>query len=225
MVPAKETAEEQLLRMIEGPGQPSSSRGAAPPLSMGRLKEPFRRFADPLWRWFFRSQHRLEQSDPLLWRLRLAQRIFWVVLGGVGCYLVIEFVVLQRRPPTMTSQSSTPKAIEPSGTEGMAIDETLKPQVEYREALVGRNPFGLTIGSSATTAEPQHTKGRLSELAGALTIVGINRGRVPEALIEDAEAKRTFVVKVGDVVNQLTVKAIDEHGVIVSHEGEETTLK
>lgn len=191
-------------------------------MPVARLKEPFRRFTDPLRRWLFRSRHRLEQSDPLLWRLRLAQRIFWVILGGVGCYLAIDLFLMQRRPPTM--QSSTTRPIEPSGIGEAPLEETLKTEAEYREELVGRNPFGLTMGGSSTSSAPQHSKSRLAELAAALSIVGINRGRVPEALIEDKTAKRTFVVKVGDVVNELTVKAIDENGVLVSHEGEETTL-
>ena len=223
MVPAKETAEEQLLRMIEG-STPPSSRGSSPPMFMARVKEPFQRLSDALSRLFVPSQRRLEQSDPLLWRLRLAQRVFWLILGGVGCYLVLDLSVLRRQPPKMSTRSSTPQQESSEGGQAPA-DETLKPQADYRAALIGRNPFGLTTSDSSSTSEPKHAKNRLTELVAGLTIVGINRGRVPEALIEDATAKRTFVVKVGDVVNELTVKSIDENGVIVSHEGEETTLQ
>ena len=56
-------------------------------------------------------------------------------------------------------------------------------------------------------------------------MVGINRGKVPEALVEDTEAKRTYFVKVGDEINGLKISAIDVNGVKVTYEGEEAVLQ
>ena len=48
---------------------------------------------------------------------------------------------------------------------------------------------------------------------------------MPEALIEKSDEKRTYFVKVGDQINGVTVKTIDQRGVTVAYEGEEITLQ
>ena len=66
---------------------------------------------------------------------------------------------------------------------------------------------------------------KLADLVSSLTVVGINRGTVPEALIEDTQAKRTHFVKVGDQVNGVTISSISSEGVKVTYEGEEAILQ
>ena len=66
---------------------------------------------------------------------------------------------------------------------------------------------------------------RLAELTASLTVVGIGLGRVPDALIEDTEEKRTFFVRIGDRINDLVVESIESNGVVVSYEGQETLLQ
>ena len=81
-----------------------------------------------------------------------------------------------------------------------------------------------TARAAAKAAEPV-AKSALETITATLKVVGINRGRVPEALIEDTAAKRTYFVKVGDQVNSLTVKGIDKRGVTVMYQDEETLLQ
>ena len=225
MVPAKETAEEQLLRMIEGPGGPKPSRGPLRGFSPKRFVEQLRERGETLWRLALPAQQG-ERSDVLLWRLHLAERICWVILAGLGIYLIVDLALIKRQPPTILVRTM-PEGASPTqrGASGLAEDQ-LKPLAEYREAIMSRNPFGghLAKGAGGSTGD-QGAKGKLIELTKSLTVVGINRGRIPEALIEESTAQRTYFVKVGDQINGLTVKSIDQSGVTVGYEGEETLLQ
>ena len=223
MAAAKETAEEQLLRMIEGPSGPSPSRSPLRRFSVSRLLEQLRGWADALWHASPFAQPTQEHADVLLWRLRALERVFWIILIGLGVYLAVDFFVFQPQLPS-PARRTLPSGSAAGTTAGP--EDQLKPMAEYREALASRNPFGIaTHGTEGLLVAPKEAKSRLEQLIGVLTIVGINRGRTPEALIEDTSAKRNFFVKVGDQVNGLTVKSIDEHGVMVTYEGEETLLK
>ena len=208
--------------MIEGPGGPPSSRNPLRGFSMERVTDQLRAWAEAVRRWVLPPQEHLEASDPLLWRLRLAERIFWVVLGGLGVYLIVDLVFVHRRPPSLASRPSG----APQEPHEIPVDTgpEMKSPAAYQETLVLRNPFGLT-GVVAGQSEQEAAKSKLKELTSKLTVVGINRGRVPEALIEDTEAQRTYFVKVGDEINGLTVKAIDQQGVLLGYDHEETRLQ
>ncbi len=222
MVSAKETAEEQLLRMIEGPGGPSSPRGPLKKFSVEHVTERIRSRVGLLWRWALPVDASHEHADVFLWRLRIVERVFWVVLGALALYLVADLVMLKHRAPMLSTRSSAPVAAASSAEVAAPTDGQLKSLAEYREALATRNPFGLApIGGAAGNAR---AKSHLTDLVTPLVVVGINRGRVPEALIEDSQDQRTHFVKVGDEINGLKVSAIDERGVTLSYEGEEVVL-
>jgi hypothetical protein len=153
------------------------------------------------------------------------ERIFWLLLAALVLYLIVDLWVFQPKLPTAILPATPPTTAESEGIPTPSPAEgDLKPLAEYRETLVTRNPFGIAAQKIGSALGGEQVRSRLTELAGTLAVVGINRGRVQEALIEDTAAKRTFVVKVGDQINQLTVKAIDQNGVTVSYEGEETLL-
>ena len=220
MVRAKETVEEQLLRMIEGPGGPASSRPPLRHVSPERLLEQFRSHVDGIRRWVLPQPS--GAGDGILWRLHLAERVSWIMLGGLGLYLGASLLLVNHHPPALVIHTARPSVTELHSMTGAAVEDRMKPVAEYQEALVTRNPFGL---SAHEAVKDQGVKSRLDQLTGSLSVVGINRGRVPEALIEDATAQRTYVVKVGDQVNGLTVKAIDQQGVVVSYENQEIHLQ
>ena len=183
----------------------------------GRLRDGI----EALRRWAFPPSTHQDGDDVLLSRLRFAERIVWVVLAGLGVYLVVDLFILQIKPPTLASRPAIPEAATLPGSSA-ATDDQLKPLADYKQAVVSRNPFALAAKTLGEVVESSKTK--LQELTATLSVVGINRGRVPEALIEDTVAKRTYVVKVGDALNGLTVKAIDQRGVTVSYENEETLI-
>lgn len=227
MVATKETAEERLLRMIEGPEGRKTVQGSGPPRRRpldlwGRLRG--------VWAWprsvaASRGRPR-EKSDGFLWRLQLAGQVFWVLLTGLALYLVIDLWVLKMEPPSAHIQ---PLPVGPAtGGPGTPGADPLQSLAAYQQAIVGRNPFQWAAGRPADDGQApvaRTTEHRLNELAGSLVIVGVNRGANPEALIEDSKAGRTHFLKVGDQINGLTVKSIDDRGVTLTYEGEEILIK
>ena len=225
MVPAKETAEEQLLRMIEGAKGPAAAKAAGMPVSFWRLMEPFWKGGGFFRRASGKPQGRKDRSDVFLWQLQLTGRIFWLILAGLGAYLIVDVWVLQPTPPSLLLPATSGGAPASPGALTQTLEEQLKQSADYRSTLAARNPFRLSTGRVLETTSSQTVKSRLVELTNTLTIVGINRGKVPEALIEDSQAKRTYFVKVGDQINGMTISAIDENGVKIKYEGEEVVLK
>ena len=221
MVRAKETAEEQLLRMIEGRGGVAPSPPPLRPFSPERLLEQLRGRLAILWRWAL-PQPSGQGADEVLWRLHVAERVVWVLLAGLGLYLIIDLLVVNPRPPALVLRTGPATVPEPPGSAGGLVEDRLKPLAAYQQAIVARNPFRFSTNEPPTSQSAQH---RLEESTKVLTVVGINRGRVPEALIEDSAQQRTYVVKVGDEMNGLTVKAIDAQGVVVSDGREEIRLQ
>ncbi len=207
--------------MIEGPGGAASSRGPLRNFSPEWLLEQLRGRLALLRRWMLPLQQTGVGSDGVLWRLHVAERVIWVLLAGLGLYLLVDLLLINRRPPTLVIRTGASSVAESRATTAALAEDRLKPLTAYRDAIVMRNPFGL---STPETVKSQGATSQLIELTKTLTVVGINRGRVPEALIEDTAAKRTSVVKVGDQVNGLTVKSIDQRGVVVRYENEETLL-
>src|SRR5262245_36366584 len=89
MVRGKETAEERLLRMIEGP-QPAQAggRGRSPlPFVPGNFSSFFSG-----WRGWFNRSGRYRREDPVLRNLRLISQGGWLALALVGGYVIFNLV-------------------------------------------------------------------------------------------------------------------------------------
>jgi len=163
------------------------------------------------------------RTDLFLWRLRLVNRGFWVLLGGLTVYLVLDLLVFKPNPP-MLLLHALPDGHETPAVSAFAVEDRLKPLADYQEALALRNPFQLARGEVTPPRAPDAAVSPLSKLTGTLSVVGMNRGGTPEALVEDTQAKRTYFVKVGDQLNGMTVVSIDPQGVTVRYEGEEAII-
>ena len=231
-LPRKETAEEQLLRLIEGAHapQPQPATGpsggtAAKPPWRDRLRHGWSQVSGAVAlrvNALFRARQR--GGDTVLRQLQLAGRLMWLVLVGLGLYVVASVVFSQSHPPRMASGAGLPSAGKGTVTPPPSPDTLVKPMAEYLSAVLQRNPFTGTSGSNSA-APVQRPRERLKELVGSLVVVGIDRGATPEALIEDNSGGRTYFVKVGDVVNGAFVKEITSRGVIVEYEGEEELIQ
>lgn len=199
--------------MIEGP---SASRGG--PRSRGwqawaaRVQQAPQQVA----RWFTPSR---QPADTFLARLQLADRVMWVVLGALGVYVMGDLFFRPPQVPALTAPQPTAQVPGAAAEGGQPL------VAQYQDPIVSRNPFNLSAKRSAGDLKETSAHDKLVEMTKSLTVVGINRGRVPEALIEDADAKRTNFVKVGDHLNGLTISAISDAGVTVTYDGEDTTLK
>ncbi len=221
MVTSKETAEEQLLKMIEGPHgsrdveQPTTARAARRPHATAfvrALTERVRRVLLPERR----------EADVFLWNLRVAQRVLWAGLVGLGAYTLASILLFQpaHRARVMVA---TPLRHASALSASPPDARPLKPLAEYVATVAQHNPF--TGVSSLLSLPTAHTaKHRLEELAGNFVVVGVDRGATPIALIEQKNPQRTYMVKVGDDLGGLTVKQISSEGIVVSYEGEELGL-
>ncbi len=229
MVPRKETAEEQLLRMIEGgmgAGDPSPIPVPQPSDPPGPAVPPSRSLRD-LWEQLWNrialtvlpSKNRLESGDPLLMNLRIVRRVLWMLLAGLGVYMV---VALARVSPDYKLSGAVHSAGDPSSH--LAVPENpLKPLAEYLGAIL-RDPFTGSM-PGVSTEGVKTTKRRLEDITAGLTLVGIDRGPNPAALVESGEQHKTTVVNVGDEINGMRVKKINQDGVVLEYEGEEYVLR
>lgn len=231
-VPKKETAEEQLLRLIEGAKGPNPQI-AGPPMPVPPLKSPLReRIIHALQQQLFALRFRLagffqsrqRGGDTVLQQLQLASRILWVVLLCFGVYLVFQVIQDRANQKPAIPHESAPAQPGAAMAVPPSPDALMRPMADYLSAILQRNPFTGTSGSNAA-APVMRAREKLEALTGSLVVVGIDRGAKPEALIEDKDGGRTYFVKVGDVVNGAFVKEISANGVIVEYEGEEKLLR
>jgi hypothetical protein len=159
------------------------------------------------------------EADGFLWNLRVAHRVLWMVLAALGAYVAADLMFGSR--PSTRRAASAPAAT----ADAPAVDQDIAPLralSDYLVAVKERNPF---TGEAAQQAgKTKTTKRRLEELAEGLVVVGIDRGANPMALIEHAAQRRTFMVKVGDQINGMTIMAIAADGVTVVYEGQQLVL-
>jgi hypothetical protein len=227
----RETAEEQLLRMIEGsqpvgedkPVRLEQSRMGVRILSGRRLFQGWK------WRFPFKQWERPRrprasgamEGDPIVEKLRLAGKILWVALAVLGAYVVVDLAVLRRTPKEYEIPQKDALGSRESSVQ---VASPLKPLGEYLTGILKRDPF-MGMASQTPKAAPVTIKRRLDEMVQGLVVVGIDRGPNPAALIEDQQTGRTTVIRVGDTVRDAKVKKIDGDGVLLTYEGEEHLLR
>lgn len=217
----KETPAEQLLRMIEGSPAPGGLAKPAAAPSLQRLLEIIQDALARLRQLLLPSRR---EVDTLLWNLRVAQRVLWVVLAALGAYVAFALVFV--RPASRLARA-------PAATGGQAAvsspgpAQAIKPLSDYLASVQMRNPFTGVAGGTLLADRPtaKTVKQRLEELAQHLVVVGIDRGPRPEAIIEDTSQQRTYFVRMGDEINGLVIRDISANGVLVAYEGEETLLR
>lgn len=217
----KETPAEQLLRMIEGSPAPGGHTTPAATPSLQRLLEIVQDAVARLRQLLLPSRR---EADTLLWNLRVAQRVLWVALAGLGAYVAFDLVFVRPASRLARAPAATGgQAAAPSPESGQAI----KPLSDYLAGVQIRNPFTGIAGGTLLAERPvaKTTKQRLEELAQHLVVVGIDRGPRPEAIVEDTSQQRTYFVRIGDEINGLVIRDISANGVLVAYEGEETLLR
>jgi hypothetical protein len=222
MDPGKDIAEERLLRVIEK-GQSRSSAvavsGAFPGNLFKWLRSGFsKNYARPIGR----------EVDPVLRGIRWISVALWIAIGVSAVYFLAglfapDKVTLQNR--ILERGKAAASAARVPASEDIAGQ--LKPQSYYTEAMQNPNPFtGVSEELPQVIQEEKgpSAKDKLASMTKGLSVVGINRGPVPDAIVEDADQKRTFFVKVGDSINDMTVKEIKRDSVVLRFEAEEIEI-
>lgn len=92
---------------------------------------------------------------------------------------------------------------------------------EYQKTFEKNTIFGIVAGNSPTMA----VRSSIAELAKDYRLKGVVFMGEAEAILEDAKTQKTFFVKIGQPVGDLTVKEIKEGFMILSYLGEEIKLE
>jgi len=227
MDPEKDTAEEQLLRVIEDGGKGKESAGGDAKGKPSSLVERLKNVLSSIkGRLKGKSTGRHVKGEQ--WDIRWANNLLWILLAALTIYIISDFVLfssnakekyVKKMPITANAESAISAA--PDIMEGQ-----LKSLNEYVGALTDRNPFtgkGRPIITETTYKEPS-ARDKLEEMIEGLVLVGINRGANPDAVIEDSGAKQTYFVSEGDKVRDLTVKSISADSIVFEYEGEEIQI-
>jgi hypothetical protein len=200
----KPLPEEKLLTLIRGKGRaPAVTTAAAPPQGPGAGA----------------IKLTLPSTRP---RSRYGTRI---LIGGLGCLLAVEFILLlvqALRPPLQVNVPPLPDASEAPA----AQTETLPPIPSLAQS-VSRPLFSppADASGSASSGPRQAPSGSAALLASRLTLLGIVAGTPGQAIIEDSQTKKTHFVSPGQaVVDGAVVDQVLDTRVILDFLGEKIEL-
>lgn len=214
-------AEERLLRVIEkGQARTAASAAIGAHKGMNPLKA--------IRLWFARNYSRPigREIDPTLKLMRSLSSLLWFALACFGIYFAMDYISHRGQ----TFQSNVFRAVKSSSSavlDQASPQEKVLPESHYVEGLQNPNPF--TGAPEELKVVEEVSRGpsaseQLAEMAKGLVIVGINRGPTPDAIIENSQEKRTFFVKAGDKVNEMTVKEIKRDTVVLSYQGQDVEI-
>ncbi len=214
------TPEENLLRIIESPGQaPRGGHG------MGRS----RRGIDP------RTQLRLIRKAVLeraqkIFTLRTANISLMAAGGAATLFLVLDFWVGLPKSDFLDNLEAKARAADLGD---LSIGQ-IGPLPLYVQEIKGRNIFALTApvpkvpGEETLTPEQVRTQAIQEAIQGIITnykVVGIIWAETPQAIIEDVGGGHTFMVSRGSLVKVARVKDILKDRVILSYDDKEIELR
>lgn len=200
----KPLPEEKLLKLIRGKGRAHAGTPADAPAQgpgAGAIKPTL-------------SSTRI--------RLRYGTR---VLIGGLGCLLAVEFILLivqALRPPPHIEIPQLPDASEAPGVPS----DTLPPMPSLAQS-VSRPLFSPPTDAPglASSGPRQAPSGSATLLASRLTLMGIIAGNPGQAIIEDSQTKKTFFVSPGQsVVDGAVVEQVLDNRIILDFQGEKIEL-
>ena len=223
--------EEKLLRLIRGSGAAANpSQAALPEAQAPAANEPAAPRSSRLWRQGTSWWRRIRVGDP-------EQSITWLIAMEIflGAVVVVEATIMlllwvQPLPDSsaLPSASQTPDlAASAQRAESSATGEA-PPPLPSLVTAASRPLFRSldpTRAPDASRSSSTPMSEQLSALANRLSVIGIIAGDPPQAIIEDAQTKKTYFVSVGQtVVEGLVVESIEEHRVVFSLNGQTMQL-
>lgn len=204
--PSKPLPEEKLLRLIRGkeprlstaPAAPAAGRGAAATLG-GMVGVKIR-----------------------------VQDLPWITLavGVLASILVVELIALAMqvvRPLPAITTPAVPTAATGEPATGEALLPGLPSLAESASQMVFASPATASPPSATPIRPGPSQTGKL--LASRLTLMGIVSGDPAQAIIEDAETKKTYFVSAGQAVAEgATLEQVLDNRVILDLNGEKIEL-
>lgn len=223
MDPDKDIAEERLLRVIEkGQARTASAVAMGSPKGINLFK----------WirSWLAQNYSRPigREVDPTLKILQTVSALVWFALACFGVYFGLQYLAEQKQSFHGRAFKARQAASSSAQMDAARLEPQLKDENHYVEAVQNPNPFTGTseevvVQEEAPVRGPSPAE-KLAQMAKGLVIVGINRGAVPDAIIENTEQKKTFFVKAGDMINDMQVKEVRRDTVVLTLEGEDVEI-
>ena len=143
-----------------------------------------------------------------------------IAIGVLAAFLILELVMLIVQ--ALRPLPPVPLPVEAAAEAPPAPPPV--PEMPLLSASVSRPIFSPpAAGPAATVAVPVSNLAKL--LASRLTLMGIVAGEPPQAIIEDAETKKTFFVTIGQmVVEGAVVEQVLDNRVVLNAAGEKIEL-
>ena len=143
-----------------------------------------------------------------------------IAIWALAAFLVLEVALLIVQ--ALRPLPPIPRPVEAAAEVQPAPPSA--PEMPSLSASISRPIFSSSAaGPAATTAAPVSNTAKL--LSARLTLMGIVAGEPPQAIIEDAETKKTFFVTVGQmVVEGAVVEQVLDNRVVLNAAGEKIEL-
>lgn len=160
-------------------------------------------------------------------RQRSERGIRWVkpVVGCLSLVLVVEVVVLILQFTRPLAPLSSP-AIDMPSVHKPSVAAPSSEELPVLAESVSRPlfaPVAVAVPSSQSSRTSPSASGK--SLAARLTLTGIVAGNPAQAIIEDAETKKTYFVTVGQmVVDGAVLKQVLDNRVVLDLDGEKIEL-
>ena len=183
--------------------------------SQPKFSDGFRRQRPPSSQDAFRAAWRQSRGDrrPPVWVLRGLQVGSILVIGG-ECFVGVRGLHVRYEEPVVAVASSVADMPDPRAG--------VEPAPSIASAAAARPLFSAPRPASGSAP-------MLSEQAHAwttrLTIRGVITGKIAQAVIEDTQTQKTYLVTVGQrVLEGLVVEEIRDNRVVLSWQGEHVEL-
>jgi type II secretory pathway component PulC len=208
----KITPEEKLLKIIENPAI-EKSRGKVAGAKSAEVPLP------PVAA-FLRSA--LASRKELLKYVSLPtiNKTLAVVCACLTIYGLYNYLAFNTRLKEKYEKITTDVPAYKNAAPKTAIPETNI--AELTDGYQRRNIFSFLPAGSAEKAVQQEG---ISQLASGLKLVGVIWSDNPQAMIEDSQGNKTYLVGKGDNVGQLKVNNINRNSVVLSKDGETWELR
>ncbi|OGX38489.1 MAG: hypothetical protein A3C53_07345 [Omnitrophica WOR_2 bacterium RIFCSPHIGHO2_02_FULL_68_15] len=205
------TPEEKLLKIIELPNVPVRPRRAPP----GAVTSTLARFALANLKSFKFDKQLLKQLD-----LRLANRLLLAVcvvltVLGVSAFM-IESRALDKRFEAILKTLDQADADQANPVEAAFTMDSLT------AAMGARNVFTLTPSSSGTSGG---ATAKLGPTSTNVKLVGIIWSDHPQAMLEDTQEQKTYLLGPGEQIGDVTIKKILQDKVILGNHEREWELR
>lgn len=110
-----------------------------------------------------------------------------------------------------------------------AVASLLQPESYYLNKVKARNLFGFANEpeeeKAAFKEKLKQEPTELEKMVKSFKLVGISWSNDPDAIIEDEKAKKTYFIKTGHKINEISVQAIYRDKVILHYRSQEVELR